>query len=144
MSAADFRSKFLADTVATASPAKLVVMLYDRLALDLEHGEQHLRAGRNAEANNALVHAQEIILELSATLDVETWDGARQLLSLYAFLLSELVAANLAHDADRVGGCRELIDSLREAWQEAAQTLSSAAAQPPRAVESGLGDLGVA
>ncbi len=36
MSAAALRARYLGDAVATASPQQLLVMLYDRLALDLE------------------------------------------------------------------------------------------------------------
>jgi len=37
--------RYLADSVATASPAKLLVMLYDRLVLDLNRSEEALRVG---------------------------------------------------------------------------------------------------
>jgi phosphoenolpyruvate synthase/pyruvate phosphate dikinase len=36
MSAASLRARYLGDAVATASPQQVLVMLYDRLALDLE------------------------------------------------------------------------------------------------------------
>ena len=59
-------------------------------------------------------------LELQITLDVNAWDGAPGLASLYAFVLTELIGANIRRDADRVDSCRKLLEPLRDAWREAA------------------------
>ena len=40
MSAASLRARYLGDAVATSSPQQVLVMLYDRLALDLERGAE--------------------------------------------------------------------------------------------------------
>lgn len=114
------RERYLADSVATASPAKLLVMLFDRLILDLDRGEAALAAGDRAEANNQLCHAQEIVLELRTTLDTDAWDGAAGLAELYWFVLTELIAANVQRDPSKVKGCRDLMAPLRDAWREAA------------------------
>lgn len=142
------RNRYLDDTVATASPATLLTMLYDRLVLDLRRGEDAQRSGDRAAANGQLTHAQDIISELVSTLDVAAWDGARQLMSVYTFLLRELIGANISGDADRTAACRELVEPLRDAWHEAAAQLSGASTlEPVGAVPAGLGvargDLGV-
>ncbi|WP_149203364.1 flagellar export chaperone FliS [Actinotalea subterranea] len=125
------RTRYLDDTVATASPAKLLTMLYDRLVLDLKRAEDAQRAGDRAGAGAQLTHAQDIVSELLETLDVDAWDGAKQLMSVYTFLLTELVGANVAGDADRTASCRELVEPLRDAWHEAAATVSGAATLEP-------------
>ena len=51
---------------------------------------------RVLEEKGHLTHAQDIVSELASTLDVTAWDGAKQLLSVYTFLLTELVGANVA------------------------------------------------
>jgi flagellar protein FliS len=38
------RERYLADSISTASPAKLLVMLFDRLVLDLTRGARGRRA----------------------------------------------------------------------------------------------------
>ncbi|WP_067508832.1 flagellar export chaperone FliS [Actinoplanes sp. TFC3] len=113
-------NRYLQDSVNTASPGKLLVMLYDRLVLDLNQGEEALRNGEREQANDKLNHAQEIILELRTTLDVEAWSGAPGLASLYGYLLTELIGANIARDPERVRLCRGHIEPLRDAWREAA------------------------
>ena len=114
------RAAYTRDAVQTASPAKLLVMLYDRLVRDLVAGENALRAGDNGTASSELVHAQQIIAELRTSLDLTAWDGARGLNELYGFLYSELVGANLRKDAARVATCREIVEPLRDAWRSAA------------------------
>lgn len=104
-------------SLTTASPQKLVVLLYERLVLDLDRAEHALRAGDHAGRH--LVHAQDIIMELLTSLDVEIWDGAATLSSLYTYLHGELVTANVRRDVERVVACRELIVPLRDAWREA-------------------------
>ena len=116
------RDRYLQHSVNTASPAKLLVMLYDRLILDLTQGEEALRAGERETANEKLNHAQEIVIELRTSLDVESWSGAPGLANLYAYLLTELIGANIARDADRVATCRGFVEPLRDAWREAAAT----------------------
>jgi flagellar secretion chaperone FliS len=120
MTSPQLRDRYLSDSISTASPAKLLIMLYDRLVLDLGKGEEALRRGEREAAHDRLTHAQEIILELRTSLDVEAWSGAPGLASLYGFLLTELIGANIGRDADRVAACRALVEPLRDAWREAA------------------------
>ena len=114
------RERYLADSISTASPTKLLMMLFDRLVLDLTRGEQALLAGNRPEANTHLLHAQDIVTELHVSLDVDAWDGAAGLASLYAFVETELVNANVRGDAAKVTGVRQLMEPLRDTWREAA------------------------
>lgn len=120
------RARFLNDAVLSASPARLVTMLYDRLVLDIDRAARAQRSGDIAESNTQLTHAQDIVTELMVTLDVAAWSGGPALYSLYSHLLTELVESNVTHDADRTDACRAVVEPLRSAWHEAAQELSQA------------------
>lgn len=120
MTAPHLRDRYLQDSINTASPGRLLIMLYDRLVLDLAQGEDALRNGDQETAHEKVIHAQEIVLELRASLDLEAWSGAPGLANLYGFLITELIGANVARDADRVAACRTLVEPLRDAWREAA------------------------
>lgn len=124
MNQAAVRTRYVDDTVSTASPGRLLTMLYDRLVLDLQRAEVEQRAGNRGGAGPHLVHAQDIVHELAATLDLDAWDGARRLMSVYTFLITELVSANVAGDADRTAACRELVEPLQDAWHQAAQEVA--------------------
>jgi flagellar secretion chaperone FliS len=125
MSAAALRARYLGDTVATASPQQLLVMLYDRLALDLERAETALAAGDRQEAGVQLTHAQEIVFELRGSLRVDVWEGGPRLAALYTWLITELVQANVRGDRNRVASCRQVVEPLRDAWRQAAASLAA-------------------
>ncbi|MEX2291006.1 MAG: flagellar export chaperone FliS [Mycobacteriales bacterium] len=114
------RAQYTREAVTTASPARLLIMLYDRLIRDLVTAETALTAGDNAKASSELVHAQQIILELRTSLDLDSWDGAAGLADLYTYLHTELVGANLDKNTTRVTTCREIIEPLRDTWRQAA------------------------
>jgi flagellar secretion chaperone FliS len=128
MTAANPRDRYLQDSISTASPGKLLVMLYDRLVMDLVHGEEALRTGDRERANERITHAQDIVLELRTTLDVDAWVGGPGLAGLYGFLLTELIQANIKREADKVAACRALVEPLRDAWREAAGLAAVSAA----------------
>lgn len=112
--------RFASQSLETATPGQLLVRLYDRLLLDIARGEAEQRASRHGAASEQLLHAQAIVSELMSNLDVDAWSGAPRLMSIYSFLLTELVNANVQHDPDRTASCRRLVEPLAEAWREAA------------------------
>lgn len=112
--------RYKSNNILTASPAALVTMLYDRLVLDLQRAEGAILANDAATCTENMSHAQEIIMELRDSLDVTKWSGGAGLLELYSFLLRELIASNVAKDANRIAKCREIIEPLRDAWHQAA------------------------
>lgn len=120
---AQARSRYTADAVQTASPARLLVMLYDRLVLDLVNGEQACRTGDLERMSREVQHAQDIVLELRTSLDVTAWDGAQGLSDLYTWVYGELVAAVIKRDAERIATCRGIVEPLRDAWRQAALQL---------------------
>lgn len=120
------RARYIADSVATASPTKLLLMLFDRLILDLNRGEQALTASDRPAANTHLKHAQDIVTELHVSLNLDVWDGAAGLAAIYAFVETELVNANVRGDAAKVVAIRELMEPLRDTWREAALAVVAA------------------
>lgn len=127
------RNRFLDEAVATASPVRLVTMLYDRLLLDLARGAAAQEAGDRTTANANLLHAQEIVLELAGSLRTDAWSGGAALASIYAFVHTELVQANVANDAARTAAVRALVEPLAEAWRAAALEVSVLSAPVDRA-----------
>lgn len=121
MNASLIRNRYVGASVDTASPARLVTMLYDRLVRDLVTAEGALADSDLEGANHALIHAQEIIWELAAGLDPTKWSGGPALAALYQFMLEELLNANVKKDAAKVNSVRKLVEPLRDAWHQAAE-----------------------
>lgn len=142
----DARARYVADAIATASPARLLTMLYDRLIVDLSRAERALESGDRSAAAPFVGHAEEIVGELIGMLDVTAWDGADRLLSIYSFVLRELFEAGATGNVTRVMSCRTLLEPLCLAWHDAADAAGRAAAptQPGPSEPRPAGLLGVA
>jgi flagellar protein FliS len=123
------------DAVTTASPARLLVMLFDRLVLDLARAERAVGAGDRSTWSSNLQHAQDILAELLSSLDQGAWDGGPGLAGLYTWMIAELTRANVGADAGKVAACRDMAQQLRDAWAEAA---ASSVQTPSTGVLTGL------
>ena len=110
-------SAYKDSAVTTSSPSRVVVLAYERLVLDCERAVECLRSNRSAHEH--LIHAQDLVLALQINLDVDVWDGAKRLSSLYTFIYQELVAANITKDASKVAACLQWIGPLLDAWRQA-------------------------
>jgi flagellar secretion chaperone FliS len=118
------RSLYNRDSVLSASPARLLVMLYDRLLLDLARAETAQLGEDWPLASAQLLHAQEIVTELINSLKPEVWDGGPGLLAVYNFVLNDMVQANIQRDVTKTRECIRLLEPLRLAWHEAALKVS--------------------
>jgi len=125
------RAAYMDASIATASPARLLVMLYERLVLDVQRGlEAHQRQDLEA-MHTQLTHAQDIVMELHASLRVEGFRGGKELAALYGFLHRQLVNANIRKDAEITADCLRIVTDLCDTWRQAA--LESAMAAAPMA-----------
>ena len=114
------RSAYLDASVATASGERLLVMLCDRLALDVRRAFDAQTAGAHDVAHGHLLHAQDIVVELQSSLRPGGWDGAAGLASLYDYLFRRLVHANTRRDLEATTECLGLAEDLRDTWHQAA------------------------
>lgn len=119
------RQRYLEQQVASASPERLLTMLYDRLLVDIDRAAASQDAGDWAAAGGHLTHAQRIVAELSGSL-TDAWDGAADLRSLYTYLTGRLIGANVTRDRAITDECRTIVAPLRDAWHEAAALTTSA------------------
>ena len=122
---AQLRNRYAREAVTTATPAQLVTMLYDRLVKDLNAAEQGLGARDIQAVHNALMHAQEIVRELNATLDTSVWKEGEALRRLYDWVIEQLIEANMTKDAQFVQNARDVIEPIRDAWHQAANSGST-------------------
>lgn len=117
---ASARNAYVGGMVTTASPARLLVMLVDRLESDVRRAVELQQQGDYAAAGQQLLHAQEIVLELRSSLNHDVWDGAAGLDTIYAWLHSELVRANIGRNADTTRACLGIVATLAQSWRDAA------------------------
>lgn len=122
---AQLRNQYARDSISTASPARLVVMLYDRLLKDLSVAEQAVVARDIQASHAALIHAQEIVIELRSTLDTTAWREGEALQRLYDWVVDELIQANVAKDPIHIRNARDVIEPIGDAFRQAATQVAS-------------------
>jgi flagellar protein FliS len=109
--------------VASASPERLIVMLYDGAIAALNQARVHMNSGETALKGQAIGKAIAIVDEgLKAAVDTSKGGAiARQLVELYDYIGRRLLVANLRNDTALVDESARLLGELRGAWQALAE-----------------------
>lgn len=130
MSYSHAASTYRAREVQTATPARLVVIVYDHVIAQLTRAALAHKAGNIEARVVAVSKARSGIFELLATLNCERGgDLAKNLKALYGFLLSELHDYGRRPDAQRLAAVLHMVSELREAFATiAADSVRSPAA----------------
>ena len=131
MSPQSLRARFTDGGLETASPARVVVMAYDRLDRDLAGALVAIEARQIERSHELLVHAQDLTHELLCMLDLDAWEHAAQLASIYQYVIDLLTAANVRKSAMEINEARTLLAGLGDAFRQAA--VSAAPAVTPAA-----------
>ncbi len=114
--AASAKQAYTEAAVRTASPERLVVMLYEGALRFLARGAAAMRAGDIGAAETAITRAAAIVDELNLSLDMSQGELADRLRSIYLFSKRRLVDARIHRDAEAVDGVARLLGELHEAW----------------------------
>lgn len=108
--------------IKTASPGKLIVLLYEEALRHLDAAEKLLEKdeGQLDQVNNSILRAQDMITELMVSLDFEKGtDIAANLFSLYMFFNQQLTQANIKKDIKPISHVKNLMGDLCDAWKQA-------------------------
>jgi flagellar secretion chaperone FliS len=106
--------------VLTATPERLVVMLYDGAHRFLFQAAVAMREGNIEVANNRLQRAEAIIDELNTTLDMSAGEVAERLRAIYLFCRRHLLQARLKRSAEMIDDVDRLLDTVGDAWRQIA------------------------
>jgi flagellar protein FliS len=109
----------------TASPHKLILMLYEGA---LQYGSKAKEAIQNAniiEANRAIQKVQEIIGELLSSLDLKQGgEIAKNLHSLYMYMIDLLIKANTKKDVAPLEEMMQILGEIKSAWEQIGKEVS--------------------
>ena len=116
---------YLQNIVENANPIRLVIMLYDKAiscideAIEaIEGGLEELENVKNKAEN--LTKATDILVVLKASLDEDKGkEIAKNLDEIYDVLINEIVRANMVNDKEALLKIKNILEELREAWEEA-------------------------
>nr|WP_054756436.1 flagellar export chaperone FliS [Liquorilactobacillus satsumensis] len=113
-------NSYLKNQVMSASPHKLIVLLYEGGAIkNLKRAELSLTNQNALQAHQQLVKAQDIISELRSALN-EKIDSKlpQELGQLYDFMERQLVRANVNKDKDLIAPVIKMLEELLDAWRQ--------------------------
>jgi len=105
--------------IQTASPRKLIVMLYDGAIRQLDIAEDAQKKQNYQTMVTAISKCRNIILELIGALDFNKGgDIASNLRSLYVYIIQRINTYNNKQDLSGLIEAREILVDLRGAWEE--------------------------
>lgn len=116
--------------IMTASPEKLVLLALNGVLRFMKgalaaHGRQDWIA-----FTQQMNRSEDLLLELLSALDVERGgELAENLAAIYAFVIRQLLLANLKRDAHLVEQLIPVINNIKEAWEVLCQP-AAATAEP--------------
>lgn len=105
--------------VETASPGRLVLMLYDAAIKNCRQAAAAWEANNDTLARDKLYRAQDILAELVGSLNFDAGDLPRQLFQLYEYMNYRLIQSVVRKDATAALEVAKLLEELREAWDQA-------------------------
>lgn len=110
--------------VESASPEKLLLLLYDGAIKKLNQAESALIDEDFVTYHTQVTKVQRIISELLNSLDCDQGgDVAVNLVRLYDYMLRQLSIGMIRRQGDLLSEVRLLLEDLRGGWQEAIQQI---------------------
>lgn len=118
--------------VISADPHKLIAMLYQGALLAIANAKNGIMRKDIPAKGAAISKAIAIIDEgLNASLDKNVGGPlAQNLSSLYEYMCTRLIVANLKNDMAALDEVARLLADLKEAWKNIRPSAAVAAAQP--------------
>ncbi|MGQ9747553.1 MAG: flagellar export chaperone FliS [Candidatus Caldatribacteriaceae bacterium] len=107
------------NSVNTASPLRLVIMLYQACIRALHRAEKYFGERDSVKAHSEVLRAEKIVLELMQALNFEQGgEIARNLFSLYQFILEQCALLGEENASRFIPRLVQILEGLQKAWQE--------------------------
>jgi flagellar protein FliS len=115
--------------VLSASPERLITLLYSGARAAIAQARLHIEQGNAAERGRAIGKAMRLVDEgLKQALDLREENAlAANLNDLYDYILRTLLNANLKGDAALLDTADKLLGDLQDAWQTSVDRNTAAA-----------------
>lgn len=115
-----YLKQYQKNEVETASPEKILILLYDGAIQFLNKAKIALEQKNIPEVHNNLIGCENIILEFINTVDVENGgDFAVRIKALYEYFYNTLVQANMKKDVTKIDEVLRHLVELRATWKQA-------------------------
>ncbi len=118
------RNKYVETTIQTATPAQMLIMLYDGAIRFSRAALEAIQQQNHQEVHNNLIKVQDIISEFTITLDRSS-PMAKGLMQLYEYFLFRLREANIKKQAEPIQEVLGYLIELKEVWIEAGKKVNA-------------------
>ncbi len=105
------------NSIQTASPAELTLMLYDGCIKFINIALGALENNDIQKANNNIIKAENIIVEFRSTLDFK-YPVAQDFDRVYDWIYRRLVEANIKKNTEVLEDALRLVREMRDTWKE--------------------------
>jgi flagellar protein FliS len=113
-------------SVETASKEQILLMLYQAAIKNCKKGIEAIEQKNIAKKGEYIGKMQDIVVELSNSLDFEVGgDVAKELASLYDYILYSSTQANIKIDKSQLEGCLRVLNTLYDGWTEAVKQIKT-------------------
>ncbi len=113
----NYQNAYKKASVNTLDQNKLIIMLYDGAIKNANFAVQYMESGDIEKVHDSLIKTKNIVTELLATLNMEQGgEIAKNLKSLYSYMFSQLIEANMEKKSEPVLTVIDLLKELRGAW----------------------------
>jgi len=106
--------------IKTATPGKLIVMLYNGAIKFLHIAKDAINTNDIETAHNNIVKAQDIVMELLLSLNMDAGEIAKKLSGLYLYINKKLTEANIYKKLKPIEEVLGMMEELRDVWGEVA------------------------
>lgn len=110
-------NQYKQNTVFTATPEELTLMLYDGGIKFMNIARYNIENNEVEKAHSSLIRAQDIIIELKSTLNKD-YEISTNLDRLYDFIMDRLIDANISKKKEPIEEALEILTELRDTWKE--------------------------
>ncbi|MFZ3591563.1 flagellar export chaperone FliS [Bacillus sp. DJP31] len=108
------------NSVTTASPGELTLMLYNGCLKFIHMAKKAIEDKNVEEKNINLLKAQKIIQELMVTLNMDS-GISKQLLPMYDYINRRLMDANIKNDTAILLEVEGFVTEFRDTWKQVIQ-----------------------
>ncbi|WP_243388285.1 flagellar export chaperone FliS [Bacillus kexueae] len=105
------------NSVTTASPGELTLMLYNGCLKFIKLAKKAISEQNLEEKNINLQKAQNIIRELMVTLNTDI-EISQQLMVMYEYMNRRLIEANIKNDVGILEEVEGYVSEFRDTWKE--------------------------
>ncbi|WP_024832782.1 flagellar export chaperone FliS [Ruminiclostridium josui] len=111
-------NQYKENSVYTATPEELTLMLYNGLVKFIMQAQGAIDEKNIERANNSIIRAQDIVREFQVTLDMK-YEVSKQLGSVYDYMYRRLIEANMKKDKEILEEVLGMAKDLRDTWTKA-------------------------